>query len=418
MTRKMKDSGIEWIGAVPEEWRVMKNKRLFKKVKTLVGEGFNTYQLLSLTTKGVKQKDIDNPEGKLPESFSTYQSVEKDNIVLCLFDLDVSAVFSGRSEYSGMISSAYSVVEVNDLMIPEYAEFFFKMAGHKRNYIMYSKSLRRTINQDIFKEIESIVPSRKEQEAINFFLKEKSAHIDSIINDTKQSIEEFKKYKEAVIIETVTKGLNSNVKMKHSGIDWIGQIPVNWNTLKIKYVLAERSEKTKLGTEEPLSMSQRFGVIPTKDMNSIPNPTSSYVGSKVVRRNDLVFNKLKAHLGVFSTSMFNGIVSPDYAVYYPKTSVNVKYLEYLFKTPLYINEFKRFSRGVAAGFTRLYTPDLFNIWCILPNLEEQDEIVNHINNSCSRIDELVIQKQQLITELENYKSSLIYEYVTGKKEVM
>ena len=144
---------------------------------------------------------------------------------------------------------------------------------------------------------------------------------------------------------------------------------------------------------------------------------SSFVGAKLVHIKDLVFNKLKAHLGVFAVSRYDGLVSPDYAVYYSSDIANVKYLEYLFKTPQYIAEFCKKSSGVGAGLTRLYTNDLFSIYCSLPPINEQEEIIDYLDQKCAEIDTLITKKTNLLAELETYKKSLIYEYITGKKEV-
>ena len=164
-------------------------------------------------------------------------------------------------------------------------------------------------------------------------------------------------------------------------------------------------------------MSQKFGLIPTKEMDVIPNMASSFVGAKIVEIGDLVFNKLKAHLGVFSVSKYNGLVSPDYAVYRATGKANLYFLEYLFKTPQCISEFKKRSTGVGAGLTRLYTDELYSITISLPSQEEQKEIVNYITEKITEIDTLITKKEQFLKELESYKKSLIYEYVTGKKEV-
>lgn len=149
----------------------------------------------------------------------------------------------------------------------------------------------------------------------------------------------------------------------------------------------------------------------------IPNMASSFIGAKIVHSGDLVFNKLKAHLGVFAVSRYNGLVSPDYAVYYSQGIADVKYLEYLFKTPQYIAEFRKRSSGVGAGLTRLYTDELYSICCLLPSQDEQKEIICYLNQKINEIDTLIAKKEQYLSEIENYKKSLIYEYVTGKKEV-
>lgn len=414
----MKRTNIFGVEYIPKEWKIYKNKYLFEKKKFIVGDEFISYDLLSLTTKGIKKKDIDDNSGKLPESFSTYQKVDKDDLVLCLFDIDVSAVFSGKSPFNGMISPSYSIYRcIDTIIIPEYAEYWFKMIGYDRKYLFYSKSLRNTINADVFKEIYTAVPPINQQKAIVRYINSKIKDIDKIITETIKSILEYRNYRQSIVSEIVTRGIDTKRNMKDSNVEHIGSIPETWKVIRLKHILKERNIKSVTGTEEPLSMSQKFGLIRTKDMSVIPNMTSSYIGNKCVEINDLVFNKLKAHLGVFSVSSYNGIVSPDYSVYYSEEDINIKYLEYLFKTNIYISEFKKHSKGVGQGFMRLYTDELFNIKCALPPLEEQNKIVEQINKKYKEIDNIIIKKEELLVELEAYKNNFIYEYITGKREV-
>ena len=206
--------------------------------------------------------------------------------------------------------------------------------------------------------------------------------------------------------------------MKDSGVEWIGEIPKNWGTIRVKQLLQERKERSVDGSEEPLSMSQKLGLVPTSMLDMVPNMAASFVGAKLTYVDDLVFNKLKAHLGVFSVSKYDGLVSPDYAVYYSTGKVHLKYLEFLFKTPQCIFEFRKRSTGIAAGLTRLYTDGLFAIECPFPDMKEQEAIVDYLNEKCGQIDRLIAIKQAKIEKLEQYKRSLIYEYVTGKREVV
>ena len=414
---KMKDSGIDWIGDIPESWKIVRNKNLFNCTKIIVGEDWKKNQLLSLTTKGVVKKEFNNLLGKLPESFSTYQRVNKNNMIMCLFDLDCSAVFSGISRYDGIISPAYKILNCKKNIFPLYADFWFRFIFQGRKFKIYSKNLRYTLSYDEFSVLPIITPNFDEQQKIANFLDKKCGEIDNIITRTKATIEEYKKLKQSVITQAVTKGIRKNRPMKDSGIDWIRKIPIDWLLIRIKWLLNERNERSVLGKEEPLSMSQKYGIIPTKQMDIIPNMASSFIGAKLCYKNDLIFNKLKAHLGVFAVSNYDGLVSPDYAVYYSTNRALLKFLEYLFKTPQYIGEFRKKSTGVGAGLTRLYTSELFSIYCAIPPICEQYEIIDYLNKKCSEIDKLIQKKEQLLDELENYKKSLIYEYVTGKKEV-
>lgn len=417
MAREMKDSGIEWIGEIPRDWKIEKYKHCFVCSKEIVGNKSNSVQLLSLTTRGIKKRSKNDTFGKVPDSYDTYQVVKQNDIVMCLFDLDVSAVFSGISPYNGMISPAYKVLNSKENVFPKYADYWFSYIFDGRKYKYYSKNLRFTLNYDEFAGLEMLLPSLNEQKCIANYLDTKCAHIDSVIEKTRAAIEEYKKLKQAVITQAVTKGIRPNREMKDSGIEWIGEIPREWSLIRIKWLLNERNERSASGMEEPLSMSQKYGLIPTSQMDMIPNIASSFVGSKLCYKNDLVFNKLKAHLGVFAVSNYDGLVSPDYAVYYSTNIASLKYLEFLFKTPQYIGEFRKKSTGVGAGLTRLYTSGLYSIYCALPDYLEQSEIVAYLDEKTDAIDSLIQKKEQFITELEAYKKSLIYEYVTGKKEV-
>ncbi len=417
MARKMKDGGIEWIGQIPAEWKMQRNKICFDCSKELVGEKSVETQLLSLTTKGIKEKKAEESTGKVPETYDTYQIVSPNDIVMCLFDLDVSAVFSGRSSFKGMISPTYKVLKCKtERILPVFAEYWFSYVFDGRKFKHYSKNLRYTLNYDEFAVLPILLPNINEQQRIADFLDTECARIDEVIEKTQASIAEYKKLKQSIITEVVTKGIRKNRPMKDSGIEWIGEIPEDWEIIRIKWLLDERKDKSELGEEEPLSMSQKYGLIPTKNMDTIPNMASTYVGAKIVHKGDLVFNKLKAHLGVFSVSDYEGLVSPDYAVYYNTGRADMKFLEYLFKTPQYIGEFKKKSSGVGAGLMRLYTDELYSIYCALPNMEQQKAIVNYVDKRITEMDKLIVKKEELLEELEKYKRSMIYEYVTGKKE--
>lgn len=198
---------------------------------------------------------------------------------------------------------------------------------------------------------------------------------------------------------------------KDSGVKWMGEIPNHWQAVRIKWLLNERIERSEDGEGTPLSMSQKYGLIPTSEMDVVPNLAANYVGAKRVYTNDLVFNKLKAHLGVFAISKNDGLVSPDYAVYTPTPRTFLPYLEYLFHTQLYISEFKKKTTGVAIGFTRLYTDGLFAIYSIYPPLEEQKSIVAYLNKKTAEIDEQVSKVEREIELLKEYKQAEVARVV-------
>lgn len=199
---------------------------------------------------------------------------------------------------------------------------------------------------------------------------------------------------------------------KDSGVGWIGEIPSHWSCVKIKHLLRERVDKSEDGIGEPLSMSQKYGLIPTSQMDVVPNLATSYVGAKRTRQGDMVLNKLKAHLGVFALSAYDGLVSPDYAVYYGTGRADLEYLEYLFKTPLYVSEFIKKTTGVAIGFNRLYTDDLFSIPAHYPPMQEQKRIVDYLKDKTLKIEQYVSARERERELLDSLKQSEIANVVT------
>ncbi len=416
--RKMKDSGIEWIGQIPDDWNILPTKRFFRHTKTLAGEQVDSYERLALTMNGVIKRSKDDSEGLQPEKFDTYQVLHENELVFKLIDLaNVKTSRVGLSLYNGIVSPAY-IVLINDSKDNRFFYYYFISMYYNEIFNnLGDNGVRSSLNAQDLLNVPMVNIPNDLQIRIADFLDDKCGKIDRYIEKQQQIIDKLKEYKQAVITEAVTKGLNPDVPMKDSGIEWIGMIPEHWKVMRIKNLLKERNERSEDGIEEPLSMSQKLGLIPTKFMDTIPNIASSFIGAKLAYINDLVFNKLKAHLGVFSVSRYDGLVSPDYAVYYSTGLANLKYLEYTFKTPQCICEFRKKSSGIADGLTRLYTSGLFSIYVPFPCIMEQNSIAKHLETRCSEIDSAISKQTSIIEKLTEYKKSLIYEVVTGKMEV-
>ena len=417
--RTMKDSGIEWIGVMPKSWVLAPLKAMLIEIKEQ-NDPIHTTQVLSLTNQAkiFPYEERGNQGNKSKEKYEDYKIAYPNTIVLNSMNVLIGSV--GICNYFGCVSPVYYVFNNSNNAILRYINYIFQNVGFQKELRKYANGIMEIrLRVSVYDILHRLVPapSLKEQQRIADFLDSKCVDIDNILEKTKASIEEYKKLKQSVITEAVTKGVRGTRPMKDSGIEWIGLYPADWTLTKIKWLLNERNERSEDGSEEPLSMSQKYGLIPTKEMDTIPNMASSFVGAKITHVGDLVFNKLKAHLGVFAVSKYEGLVSPDYAVYYKTARADMRYLEHLFKTPQYILEFRKRSSGVGAGLTRLYTSDLFAMYSASPSLEEQQEIAAYLDKKCSEIDSLISSKEKFITELESYKKSLIYEYVTGKKEV-
>lgn len=413
--RKIKDSGVAWIGVIPENWQLLSVGALFKVRNEKVND--TDYPPLSVTKGGI-----------VPQMESVAKSDATDNRKMVLKNDFVINSRSDRKQSCGVSPLDGSVSLINTVLypvpnapvLPDYLDYLLKNHGFAEEFYRWGHGIVADLWTTRWQEMKNIflpIPPVEEQQKIIFSISTQMEKVDALIANVQEQIEKLKAYKQSLITEVVTKGLDPTVPMKDSGVEWIGTIPASWKTIRVKQLLRERKERSVNGKEEPLSMSQKVGLVPTKMLDMIPNMASSFVGAKLAYVDDLVFNKLKAHLGVFSVSKYDGLVSPDYAVYYSTGIIDLKYLEYLFKTPQCISEFRKRSTGIAAGLTRLYTDGLFAIECPMPSKDEQAEIVLFLNEKCAQIDELMSLKQTKIEKLEQYKRSLIYEYVTGKKEV-
>lgn len=420
--REMKDSGIEWVGKIPTQWKIQRNKTLFSCEKEIVGAASKQEQLLSLTTNGIRTKGKEVTGGKVPESFDTYQKVRPDNIVMCLFDLDCSAVFSGISPYEGMISPAYKVLSCKQQILPRYADYWFRFVFDGRKFKPYAKNLRYTLNYDEFAVLQIVLPTIDEQGNIAAFLDKECAEIDALISRTRDSIAEYRKLKQAVITQAVTKGIRGERSMKDSGVEWLGIIPAAWRVHRIANLYDERSE-SGLNELPILTVSINTGVsdyeIADEDKERVFIRCEDRTKYKRVYPGDLTYNMMRAWQGAFGAVRVNGMVSPAYVVAKPKAGVQIdsRYIEALLRTQEATEEMHRYSRGIVDFRLRLYWPEFKNIRICLPDLEEQSEIADYIDEKVAAIDKLIAQKEQFITELQNYKKTLIYEYVTGKKEV-
>ena len=419
---KTKATGIPWLPEIADNFSTGFVKQYFYVSKDLSDEG-EPERVLKLARAGIVEKDVTTNEGQMAASYSGYNKVKVGDLLLNPMDL-YSGANCNVSELDGVISPAYSNLRAKheNTVVPKYYDYYFKCQYWLMAMFAHGKGVsfdnRWTLNNDSLRAYEiPVIPYDLQVQIVNAIQTEEKK-VNTLIANVQAQIEKLKAYRQSLITEIVTKGLNPDVQMKDSGVDWIGEIPEQWSTIRVKQLLKERGERSVDGSEEPLSMSQKLGLVPTKMLDVIPNMASSFVGAKLAYVDDLVFNKLKAHLGVFSVSKYDGLVSPDYAVYYSTGKVHLKYLEYLFKTPQCISEFRKRSTGIAAGLTRLYTDGLFAIECPFPDMSEQIQIVDHLNEKCEQIDRLMAIKQAKIEKLEQYKKSLIYEYVTGKKEVI
>ena len=414
-----KDSGEGWISEVPEHWDVKKLKHIFFEKKHTQNMSLNCG---SISVGKVVTKDDD----KIPHSTkASYQEVLNGEFLINPLNLnyDLISLRIGLSEIDVVVSAGYIVLKNKVDMSKEY----FKYLLHRYD-VAYMKLLgsgvRQTINFNHIANSLLLQPPKAEQTAIANFLDKKTAQINEAIAIKEKQIELLKERKQIIIQQAVTQGISyegqPDAPMKDSGVDWIGKIPEHWQVKRLKYVLDERNERSKTGEEPLFMMSQIHGLVVRADYHAKAEVAASNVDNKIVYKNDLVFNKLKAHLGVFFKSNidFKGLVSPDYAVYKPKAYItDMRYLEVLFRHPRYIEQFIIRATGIVEGLIRLYTDDLFDIAVPIAPKDEQIEILKHIDSESEKFDIAIKLQIQQIEKLKEYKTTLINSVVTGKIKV-
>lgn len=426
--REMKDSGIAWIGEIPDDWRIIRNKNAFTCSKELVGEKSELTQLLSLTTRGIKKKDINNAEGKLPESFDTYQFVKENDLVMCLFDLDCSAVFSGISPYNGMISPAYRVLSCKKCMEPKYADYWFQYISDGRKFNHYAKNIRYTLSYEEFSALPLLLPERNEQRRIADYLDRKCSQIDAIIARQQEVIEKLKAYKLSIITEAVTKGLNPDVPMKDSGVERIGEIPEHWKMVRLKFLL---SQIIDCPHETPIySADGDYLVIRTadQDLGKLRADEDMYrldageyqnrIRRMPLEKDDIVYGREGERWGL-------ACLVPESNRY----CLGQRMLQFRCKRELFLPRFAMWALNskfvylqgavdtIGSTSPHVNISTVRNFLIPVPPISEQQEIAEYIDKKMSQLDKEIEHRENLICKLNEYKKSLIYEVVTGKQEV-
>ncbi len=417
-----KDSGVDWLGEIPSDWELEKAKWLFKKMERPVSPND---EIVTCFRDG----QVTLRSNRRTEGFTNalkehgYQGIRKGDLVIHQMDAFAGAI--GISDSDGKSTPVYSACVPFDKNRVEskYYSYFLRNLAYLGFIESLAKGIRERSTDFRFSDFAKLilpVPAISEQREIVDFIDKNLAQIDQAIALKQQQIEKLGEYKQIVIQNAVTKGLNPNVPMKDSGVEWIGDIPEHWQMKRLKYVLDERNERSKTG-EEPLFMvSQKYGLVVRADYHEKAEVAQSNIDNKIVYKNDLVFNKLKPHLGVFYKSEidFKGLVSPDYAVYKVKNYIyDMKYLEILFRNPKYIEQFIIRATGIVEGLIRLYTTSLFELPVMIPPKEEQETILNFVKNENDKIDISQQNLEKQIDRLKEYKNILINQAVTGKIKI-
>ena len=421
--QEMKDSGIEWVGRYPVSWSLIANKYVMHKEKNLC-VSWNHEDVLSLTMNGVIVRDFVNPTGKMPATFDGYQYINKGDLLMCLFDIDVTPRCVGRVFCNGVTSPAYSNFKVHDNADLGYYYYYYLMMDNSKELLHLAKNLRHSFTEEQLGQLKVPYPPIEEQQAIANYLDDSCSKIDAIITEAKDRIEEYKELKQAVIYETVTKGLDKNVEMTDSGVAWIGQIPNYMTVKKIKYVtqisrglFGYRPRNAAFLYDGPYPFIQTGDVARANHYITEYKQTLSEEGKKVSRLfpTGTLTMTIAANVGDVSILGFDAYFPDSVLGFIPYDKYSSEYLYYIFsamKEEFVLNAISNTQLNLNVERVKeLYIP-------VLEDIEQQKKIIDYLDSKTEKIDKMISEKQSLIEDLEAYKKSLIYEVVTGKRKVV
>lgn len=412
--REMKDSGVAWIGEIPEEWEISLINTLYTVRNTKVSDV--DYQPLSVTMKGIvpqlstAAKTNAHDDRKLVKKGDFAINSRSDRRGSC-----------GISDYDGSVSLINTVLSPRNEMNPIYYSWLFHSSEFADEFYRWGHGIVDDLWTTRWQEMRNIsipVPPPSIQHQIATYLDQKCTQIDALITNQQKQIEKLKVYKQSLITETVTKGLNPDVPMKDSGVEWIGEIPKDFSVQNIRSLFTIK--KDIIGHEPDTVLSITRSGIKIKDISENNGQMAdSYANYQIVNIGDFAMNHMDLLTGGIGISQYNGVTSPDYRVFNLKDNkMNPRYFLYIFETYYRNKIFYAFGQGAAnLGRWRLPAKNFYSIYIPVAPIEEQQAIVSYLDQKCTQIDNLIAIKQKKIEKLQQYKKSLIYEYVTGKKEI-
>lgn len=413
--REMKDSGVEWLGEVPAGWELHRAKHLFKLTND---RGNDDLTLLAATQKqGMWPQD--RLEGvvrvKDDTDLSKFRTVHKNDYVISLRS------FQGgfeRSDFEGVCSPAYQTFCAIKPIDYQYFKYLFKSPSFIDHMNSLTLGIRegKTIKFDDFATQALAVPPLDEQRRIEGFLDEKCAEIDRAVSAAERSIEEYKAYKNSVVFQAVTKGLDSDVPMADSGLDWIGCAPKHWDVLEQKWLMRKKKSICEKWQGESV-LSLTIGGVIVRDVESGKGKfPATFDGYQYIDAGNLVLCLFDIDVTPRCVGLArqDGVISPAYSQFAMLPGAEARFYDYYLRAM----DDRKLYLGLTSTMRHSFTADAFGlIHALRPPVDEQLRIANYLDAKTAEIDRLVLSKQAIIGDLKAYKQSLIYEAVTGKREV-
>lgn len=432
MARSMRKSGFEWIGEIPDSWKLEPAKYAFSEIRTRNTDGAVSKALKFFNGTIIPKTNFDaDSDDYVADTIMTYTVVEPDTIMINGLNLnyDLKSLRVGLVKEKGVITSAYLALWPERSKIsPEFATYLFKGYETRMAFHNMGAGIRKTLGFKEFKNQPILIPNLEEQQRIVSFLDAECSRIDSVIEKTRSSIEEYRKLKQAVITQAVTKGIRSDRPMKDSGIEWIGDIPEEWKMCRLRHIGSLQNGISKGG--DNFGEGNPFVSYGDVYRNfALPNEVRGLVRSTKEEQELYSVNKGD----IFFTRTSETIEEVGFSCVCEQTIPNATFAGFLIRV-------RPFDDTLDTGFAKYYfrsnhhrfylvkqmnlvtraslgQPLLKGMPVLIPDKAEQTEIAKYLDEKCSIIESLINSKEHTISELESYKKSLIYEYATGKKEV-
>lgn len=429
-----KDSGVEWLGEIPSDWDTLRFRDIcdFGKGLNITKENLEDTGIPCVNYGEVHSKYAFqvNPEVNSLKCVSEKYLRSSPKALLRYGDFifaDTSEDIEGAGNFTYLSSHEMTFAGYHTVIVRPKNNINVKFLAYLFDSLSFRNQVRKvvkgvkvySITKSILKDTKIWLPDVDHEYKISEFLDQKTSQIDQAITIKEQQIALLNEHKQIVIQKAVTQGLDPNVPMKDSGMEWIGKIPEHWGVIRAKYLFKEVDARSTSGHEELLSVSHMTGVTPRSEKNVSMFMAEDYSGSKLCKKNDLVMNIMWAWMGALGVSAYEGIVSPSYGVYRQTklNTFNAQYLEYLLKTTKYIEYYNRVSTGLHSSRLRFYGHMFFNMKIGFPSFEEQSKIIEVINEQSIKIDLVVKNLIAQIEKLKEYKTTLINDAVTGKIKV-
>lgn len=427
MIRSMKDSKIEWIGEIPESWDVVAIQRNFDEIKEINENMQCVIPLQYKYGKIIRKQENNCSEQK--SIYTKYLLVKANDIMINGLNLSFDFITQrvARVEEDGIITSTYIALRPKATVDSRYATFLFKSYDGCKALHSMGRGLRSILSFNEFKKYNMPYPPHAEQKKIADFLDGKCAEIDELVQTEEKMIEELKAYKQSVITEAVTKGLDPTAPMKDSGIEWIGKIPESWEVKKLKQfcdgALKYGANANGIAYRTDLARYVRITDILDNRLRddilkqSLPNEIAN---DYILQDNDILFARSGGTVGktfIFDASKYGKCAFAGYLIRARISAENIAKYVYYYTLSTCYNEWKN-RIFIQSTIQNIGASKYSMLDITAPSLDEQKQIADYLDEECAKIDEIIALRTEQINQLKDYKKSLIYEYVTGKKEVV